>query len=111
MERAQNGKPITEEAPDSVLSGRTIDEIASAGDRVWQSNRAEGESALVNGQRNSRSATAPKVRLVRDWSKELHGAPKESLPSFIEPQLASPVKSPPLARSGFTRSSSMDTAS
>ena len=40
-ERGPGDPAITEEAPDSVLTGRTMDAIARAEDRVWQSNRAE----------------------------------------------------------------------
>src|SRR5215472_14702481 len=53
VERAPGDAPITEEAPDSVLSGRTMDEIARAQDRVWQSNREENvaaKPAATNGR-------------------------------------------------------------
>jgi bifunctional non-homologous end joining protein LigD len=46
-ERPSDGKPITEEAPDSVLSGRSMDAIARAEDRVWHSNRSQSEPSRV----------------------------------------------------------------
>ena len=46
-ERTADDEPITEEAPDSVSTGRTIDEIARAEDRVWQSNRAESKNPFT----------------------------------------------------------------
>src|SRR5947207_10167890 len=52
-ERGPGDAPITEDAPDSALTGRTIDAIARAEDRVWQSNRAEKGApapAAVNGE-------------------------------------------------------------
>src|SRR5579863_7657797 len=88
-ERGPGDAPITEEAPDSAQSGRTMDEIARAGDRVWQSNREEKPapaSAAVNGKRG---AAAARTARKHDWSKELATLPKESLPKFVAPQLAS----------------------
>lgn len=92
LERTADETPITEEAPDSVLTGRDLDAIADAQDRVWNSNREEKRPGptLVR-----RAAQAPKKAAARDWSKELRGAAKEKLPKFIEPQLATLAKSPP----------------
>lgn len=95
LERAQDEAPITEEKPDSVLSGRDLDAIARAGDRVWQSNRAEAKADAASGHRGARSSSARKTSAGGGASKELRGTPKEKLPAFIEPQLASLAKSPP----------------
>ncbi|HWG22297.1 MAG TPA: DNA ligase D [Terracidiphilus sp.] len=92
--RAQDDTPITEAKPKSVLTGRDMDAIARAEDRVWQSNRAQGNG--VGHKATRAAATAPEAKPVeRDWSKELRGAAKESLPKFISPQLASLAKAPP----------------
>ncbi len=88
-ERAADAKPITDEAPDSVLSGRDMDSIASARDRVWQSNRAESKEAPGT------SAVPHSVRPVTGRSGTLSKAPREKLPEFVEPQLASLAKAPP----------------
>src|SRR5580692_5206350 len=37
FERGQDGPPITEEAPDSVVTGRDLDHIANDEDHVWNS--------------------------------------------------------------------------
>src|SRR6185437_1578231 len=89
FEHGQDETPITEEATRSVLTKRDMDAIARAEDRVWQSNRgaADGKGGEVK--------SAPKKAAERDWSKELRGAPKESLPKFISPQLAQIAKAPP----------------
>lgn len=92
-ERSADDTPITEEKPKSVLTRRDLDAIARAEDRVWQSNRAESNGAGEAHQ--PAAAPAPKKSAPRDWSKELHAAPKESLAEFISPQLASLAKSPP----------------
>jgi bifunctional non-homologous end joining protein LigD len=44
-EYAVDAGEIVDEAPASVLSGRTIDEIAAAPERVWNSNRPAAEAA------------------------------------------------------------------
>lgn len=89
FERAQDETPITEEAQKSVLTRRDMDAIARAEDRVWQSNRgaADGKGGEVK--------LAPKKAAQHNWSKVLRGAPKESLPEFISPQLAQLAKDPP----------------
>src|SRR3954452_10101803 len=61
-ERAPGEEPITEEAPDSALTGRTMDAIARAEDRVWQSNREEKRapgSISVNGKLGAAAKPKP----------------------------------------------------
>jgi bifunctional non-homologous end joining protein LigD len=67
--------PIVESQPTSVASGRSIEQIASAEDRVWHSNR-DGDAA-----------PAPPV--------EVPGARRAALPKFVQPQLATLVERPP----------------
>jgi bifunctional non-homologous end joining protein LigD len=90
-ERAESDTPIIESAPDSVVSGRSIAEIAKDSDRVWHSKE-------VAGGAKGEQVVKPQP-VARDWAKELQGelrgAAKESLPAFIEPQLASLAKTPP----------------
>lgn len=95
LERSQDQKPITQEAPDSVLSGRDLEAIAHAQDRVWQSDRAQDNTAAhtKNGKppsRKTRNTAKP-----RDWTPDLRKAKKERLPDFVPPQLATLAKSPP----------------
>ncbi len=98
-ERGSGDVPITEEAPDSAQTGRTMDQIARAEDRVWQSNRAAAP-APVNGKHGATAAAKPAARQARkrDWSKPLARVPKESLPKFVSPQLASLAKAPPVGK-------------
>jgi bifunctional non-homologous end joining protein LigD len=67
-------RPIVETQPKSVASGRTLEEIAAAEDRVWHSNR--------NGDRVAASIEVP-------------GARKTALPKFVRPQLATLADRPP----------------
>ena len=67
-------RPIIETQPKSVASGRTLEEIAAAEDRVWHSNR--------NGDRAAASIEVP-------------GAHKAALTKFVRPQLATLADRPP----------------
>jgi len=67
---------VVEARPDSVATGRTLDAIAAARDRVWHSNRS-GDGA------------APRP------AAEVPGARAAALPPFVPPQLATLVKRPP----------------
>jgi len=93
-EQPQSATPIEDEAPDSVLSGRTMEAIARDGDRVWQSNKAHGNGAVAKTPAATRK-TAAKTSRPRDWSKQLKHAPREKLPAFIAPQLATLSRSAP----------------
>ncbi len=99
-ERGPGDAAIIEEAPDSVLTGRSMDAIARAEDRVWQSNRAEKTSPappVANGK-NGAPAKPARQNQKQNWSRELAGAPKDALPKFVPPQLASLAKAPPVGK-------------
>ena len=79
-ERDQQARPghaesIVVSEPKSVATGRTIEEIAAAEDRVWRSNRAG-------------SVAGPDPA-------EIPGARRTALPKFVQPQLATLVERPP----------------
>src|SRR5262245_13544195 len=69
--------PIVESQPASVASGRSIEQIAAAEDRVWHSNR-DGDDAKVTAS-----------------SIEVPGAKRAALPKFVQPELATLVERPP----------------
>ncbi|HEY3706667.1 MAG TPA: DNA ligase D [Terracidiphilus sp.] len=89
FERARDEMAITEEEQKSVLTQRDMDAIARAEDRVWQSNRGAEDG------KGGETKAARKKPVEREWSKELRGAKKETLPDFIAPQLAQIAKDPP----------------
>ena len=70
------GRAIVEAAPDSVASGRSLERIARARERVWHSNRSEKEAMASPGDR-------PK------------GAKKTAMPAFVPPMLTTLVAEPP----------------
>jgi bifunctional non-homologous end joining protein LigD len=98
-ERGPNDTPITDEAPDSVLSGRDLDAIASAKDKVWNSDGpSSAHGALPQSAKMPRRPAKPSgsnAAARRSLSVSVAGTPKEALPSFIPPQLASLAKSSP----------------
>ncbi|MGH9560044.1 MAG: DNA polymerase ligase N-terminal domain-containing protein, partial [Terracidiphilus sp.] len=87
---------ITEEAPGSAVSGRSIEEIAAANDRVWNSNKRNGDqgskAAKGNGHlRTDAGQTAKQDRQNRTRKQiefDLDRFPWERFPGFIAPQLA-----------------------
>jgi len=74
---ARSGAPlITESEPNSATTGRSLEQIAGAEDRVWHSNR------------NGHDAAPPSPAVVP-------GARKATFPRFVQPQLATLVDTPP----------------
>ena len=94
-ERRPEDAPITEEAPDSALTGRTMEGIARDRDRVWQSNRAETPPLAVSARALAQETKPAPHKASRSLSRELARTPRETLPDFISPQLASFAKAPP----------------
>jgi bifunctional non-homologous end joining protein LigD len=102
FERKQDDAAVTEEEPNSVVTGRSLEEIASNEDHVWNSKetargdawyrkeagvevpkKADVEAATIN------EVEAPrKSKKITDELKVPVGAPKEKLPEFIKPELA-----------------------
>jgi bifunctional non-homologous end joining protein LigD len=87
-EQTADEEPITEKAPNSVLTHRDMDAIARDGDHVWQSNRPETSSL-------GKSSPAKPLRAAPFVPSSLPGK-KEALPAFISPQLASEAPAPPV---------------
>ncbi|HKZ07529.1 MAG TPA: non-homologous end-joining DNA ligase, partial [Methylomirabilota bacterium] len=72
----------------SVASARTMDEIASARDRVWRSNRGGDEPPPAPARRGRAASPKPAPLMA---SRGRAGA----LPRALEPQLATLVSEPP----------------
>ncbi|MEP6655707.1 MAG: DNA ligase D [Betaproteobacteria bacterium] len=79
---------IAEDRPESVITGRSLEEIAANADRVWHSN----QSVAANVKGGAIRRTKPKT--IAGLAK-LEGARKVGLPELLEPQLATLVKTPP----------------
>ena len=105
FEYTSKDTPITEAQPDSVVTGRSIDQIARNEDHVWNSKEtATGNAWYRNDESNTvtpRGATksrqpskkeqkSPAAKLILPTN-----TPKEPLPTFIPPQLAQQSTKPP----------------
>src|ERR1700733_8403285 len=114
FERKQDDAAVTDEEPDSVVTGRSLEEIARNEDHVWNSKEtakgdawyrkdagAAGATEVVakevstgtvsGGKASPDKGKGAKVRKAKSVAKELKvpaGAPKEKLPEFITPELA-----------------------
>ena len=123
-ERGPGDPAITDEAPDSAVTGRSMEQIAADEDHVWNSNRPEKPAKQAPASRSRLTASpvrAPRVSSPRQGrgrrarassgtqsrsEKEpdgapshraplLQGVPLEKIPSFIAPELAISVAEPP----------------
>jgi bifunctional non-homologous end joining protein LigD len=91
------GYDITEARPESVTTGRTLEEIAADRDRVWDSG--VGEVKVPKGKKTAartvaKTAAGRRAKAAVDPSK-LPGARKAPLPTALQAQLATPVTDPP----------------
>ena len=91
-EAARSGKTAdpTVERPESVATGRSIDDIGRDADRVWRSNRPA-----------SRRATARPIAVkprpaARPKPEGILGAVRRPMPARLVPQLATLVRTPPV---------------
>jgi bifunctional non-homologous end joining protein LigD len=110
FERSSDDPPITEEEPNSAVTGRDLDEIANSQDHVWNSkDTAKGKAWYRNdnapvspeeasGAKGATKRSAPAKPSYSPRLREaLRKAPKEALPTFVAPELAQPADTPPKA--------------
>ena len=88
---------IVDEKPDSVLSERTMDEIAAAGDHEWHSNKSV-KANVKSGAVDHKKPPRGKVRRHGEGIPALAnvaGAKRTTMPVSLSPELATLVKAPP----------------
>jgi len=108
FERPATDPSITESEPKSVVTARTIEEIAHSEDHVWNSKETAGTGqAWYRQSGNSAKAPAPKPVSTAELNTELASLPKESQPQFIPPQLAQQAEAPP-SNSGWLHELKLD---
>ena len=119
FERGADDPCITEQMPNSAVTGRSLQEIATASTHVWNSKQTAGEGqawyrdrardadavstgdkATAESASRSPMASASKSSVTTTQgsavtSKEIEKLPKEGLPEFLKPQLASETTAPP----------------
>lgn len=91
--RGKDTPGITEQAPDSAMTHRSMEQIAANADSVWDSAKGfesgAGTPSKGVGQKPKAAPTrAAKPSATTASPKELNSAPRESYPGFIEPELA-----------------------
>lgn len=85
------GEEILETRPESVATGRTIEEVASDADRVWRADAMEGGAAAAARPAKRRRA----ARLVAPDPSGIPGVRQGALPRTLSPQLATLVSAAP----------------
>ncbi|HEX4007566.1 MAG TPA: DNA ligase D [Acidobacteriaceae bacterium] len=99
--RGPEDPAITDESPDSAVTGRTLDQIAEAADHVWNSNHPEKPTQKPPANRarlagkSTAQAALDSTKASPDTKSLLHDAPKERFPGFLAPELAVAVTEPP----------------
>jgi bifunctional non-homologous end joining protein LigD len=98
FEKTKDDPAITDEAPNSVVTGRSLEEIAKNEDHVWNSKEtAKGNAWYRNDAKGSgteKTATRRSAGAMRQLSVP-SGTPKEKVPKFIAPELALQATTPP----------------
>jgi bifunctional non-homologous end joining protein LigD len=102
FERPASDAAVTDAEPNSVVTGRDMDQIARSEDHVWNSKDTRSGSQAWYRQ-ESRAAPA----LPLDLSRQLAKLPKEAQPAFVPPELAQQAESPP-ANAGWLHELKLD---
>ena len=82
---------ITEEAPDSAITQRSIEQIAKSEDHVWNSNHGDHDGSAKSSRAPSTDAPGTYIKAHNQRAKHLsipRSAPRQAFPKFIPPQLA-----------------------
>ena len=86
LSASSDDPPVVESRPESVLTGRTVDEVAKERDRMWG---RQGELDPATGRKGKRK------RSLGPSAAELTGARSGKLPKKPQAALATLVKEPP----------------
>jgi bifunctional non-homologous end joining protein LigD len=97
FERKQDETSVTESEPDSVVTKRSIEEIAKNEDHVWNSkDTRSGNQAWFRQETREKTSEPAKAKPTSlDLRKQLKGLPEEQQPGFLPPQLALMGETPP----------------
>lgn len=114
FERGKDDPCVTVEEPDSVVTGRTMEQIAANEDHVWNSkDTAKGKAwyrqigsssksdekgaSSAHGKEDKSERISGKKRPMNasEFENSLSKLPKENQPAFVAPQLALQALSPP----------------
>lgn len=90
----EDAPAITELAPDSAITHRTMEQIAESKDHVWDSS--QGLLVGANGApKTSELAVKGDAQKRKKLERSLGHAPREVYPGFVRPQLAEQARTTP----------------
>lgn len=103
FERGKDDPAVIEEESRSVVTDRTMEQIAASEDHVWNSkDTAKGKAwyrqaakSGSGGEEKTASKAAPAKKLGADLKGALSGLSKEVQPEFVKPELALEATRPP----------------
>jgi len=98
FERGADDTPITDESPKSAVTGRSLEEIASQQDHVWNSQKTAKRQSAQKEQKDAKNDLEHPRSVLKSatkWPSAWQSSPEEKLPGFIHPQLASQAANPP----------------
>ena len=100
FERLPTDPALTDSEPNSVVTKRTLEEIAGSEDHVWNSkDTAKGKAWFRQDKKSSTSAVIHKTSIQPvkrlNFDSVTKHLPAESQPAFIKPQLAQEAESAP----------------
>ena len=104
FERSADEPSVTEAEPDSAVTGRDLEQIAHSEDHVWNSkDTAKGkawyrkEEAPEVEEKAATRKVVGKAKFSARLTAAIGGAPTETLPAFVPPELALSAENPPKA--------------
>ena len=95
FERGPDDPLVTEAEPDSVVTGRSIEQIAKSEDHVWNSKDTAGEGKAWFRQESKDAASKLNAAKMVELGIKLRKLPEERQPGFVPPQLATMAATPP----------------
>src|SRR5271170_380578 len=105
FEQTDQDPPVTDEFPNSVVTKRSIEQIAASEDHVWHSKETANGNAWQRIDKEPRQPSAKpttfapsQINRAQAKTKPIQPppqTPKEKLPDFIPPQLALQATAPP----------------
>jgi len=98
FERGKDDPPVTEAEPDSVVTGRSIEQIAASEDHVWNSKDTAKGKAWFRQDGKKESGEEKAKAEERAWMAKLKKMPSEKQPGFVKPQLALLAARPPVEK-------------
>src|ERR1700734_1888765 len=92
FERKQDDPAVTEQEPNSVVTGRTIEEIAGNKDHVWNSKETAGggKAWFRQESKNDSSLKQATTKMAKTRSSEAFDAKVRTLPREIQPEFVTP---------------------